>query len=155
MDIHLAKKKIFECTINITPQRYQRVRARIMKNTKLKGKPFNIHTYNLPDYTAYKTSLHYLLKREKPPISDGPIILSVLFRHEPPSSLSQKKRQELINAPWRIVKKMDVDNLLKAFLDAAQGACMVDDVQIIGLDGVYKRYAEKDGIDLVIYSPIL
>ena len=155
MDFSLPKKIIFQCSLNIKPERYQRVRSRIVKSSKAGGKLFKIHTYNPNSYSAYKSSLHYTLKKHQPPLSDGPIILSILFRKAPPASFSAKKRLELINNHTSIVTKIDIDNFLKAFNDAAQGACMLDDVQIIGLESIYKRYAEEDGIDLVIYSPIL
>lgn len=59
---------------------------------------------------------------------------------EPNKSISEKKKKELINKPYR--KKPDIDNITKSILDGLNGIAYQDDNQITELV-VHKFYGPK------------
>ena len=82
--------------------------------------------YTPVKYRRYKQLLEVMVKRQLPagwkPIK-GLVTLEVEFELSRPKSVSQSKR------PMPIVKP-DIDNLLKAVMDAMNGRVWVDDCQI-------------------------
>lgn len=61
-----------------------------------------------------------------------------------PKSYSKKKRQECLEWTRRPAKKPDMDNIIKAVLDALNGVAYVDDKQVVEVIG-RKYYEDGDG----------
>lgn len=72
----------------------------------------------------------------------GPVAIRVAFYRTPPASLSNKKRFLALNGTTRPTTRPDVDNLLKAILDALNGIAFVDDAQIVSIEAS-KAYGEQ------------
>lgn len=83
-----------------------------------------------PDKTRNYETMISLKFKEKYKIqpSEKPIKATLVFGFEPPKSASKKKREELLKSKY--TKKPDVDNLVKAILDALNGIAYKDDSQI-------------------------
>lgn len=79
----------------------------------------------------------------------GVLHVDVIAYFEPPRSVSKRRRQMMIDGDIAYIKKPDADNILKAVLDALNGAAYDDDRYI---NGVYcfKQYAETAHTDVVI-----
>lgn len=72
--------------------------------------------------------------------SDGQMLkVSILAVFEPPTSISKKKRQEMLDGHIRPIKKPDTDNIAKAILDALNGIAFDDDSRVVDLN-VQKVY---------------
>jgi len=61
--------------------------------------------------------------------STKPFKARILARFEPPKSISNKKREELINS-IEYTKKPDADNIAKIILDSLNGLAYKDDSQV-------------------------
>ena len=89
-----------------------------------------------------KESLRWLVRSQyvdKP--LNGPICLKVVFSFQVPTSLSKKKRQDLIESKAH-TKRPDVDNLLKPLCDVLKAIVFIDDNQIFDLHAI-KYWAEE------------
>ena len=86
-------------------------------------------------------------RQQIPGILAGPLALSFHFHMPIPKSVSQKKRQSLINSPH--VKKPDVDNCLKFCLDCLNGVLFEDDRQVYHLVAL-KTYSTEPRTVIVV-----
>jgi Holliday junction resolvase RusA-like endonuclease len=121
----------FQFTVDIEPQ----------PATRPRFSSYSKSAYNTDKYVQFKNSLKYLLicafkfhKIEKH-FFEWAVDLEIVYFLSPPKNLLRKKTE-----PWRNkihVSKPDIDNLDKAFLDAATGILFKDDAQ------VFRKYSEK------------
>lgn len=79
-------------------------------------------------YWEYKDSIRYQLEQEGWEVGNQ---VQVLFVLPMPESWSKKKKERMLGVPHK--QKPDIDNLVKAFLDA----CLEDDTP------VWRVFAEK------------
>lgn len=63
----------------------------------------------------------------------GPIGVTLRITFEPPASWSRKKREAAIRGEIKHVSRPDIDNVVKAWLDALNGIVYRDDSQIVRL----------------------
>lgn len=79
------------------------------------------------------------------PIPRGvPILLTLYFYMPMPQTFSKKRRQEA----WYHVKRPDLDNLTKFFLDCANGILWHDDSQVASLIAL-KIYAKEEPVTAI------
>lgn len=110
------------------------------------------HTYTPPKTRAEENRLK-LLSRDfmgPTPAFSEPLTLNFVVLHEPPQSLSLKRRSALI-ATALPAKRPDLDNIIKLYLDAMNGIVFLDDAQIVGLNAA-RRYSHEPGVTVEIYS---
>lgn len=129
----------------------------VNEEPKSQSRPrFNSYTkkaYEKADITNYKKKVGYAAKQViKKPIEKGiPLKMEVDFYMKTPKALSGVKKnaynidKELI----RVIKKPDIDNLLKAILDGLNGVAFADDNQITDVT-VKKRYSFKPRVEIII-----
>ena len=89
--------------------------------------------YEKPEMTAYKKAVAYHVMAQKPKkIEKGAIWIEAVFYIYPPKYvLNVKKNRELLEAETMYIdKKSDLDNYLKAFMDAVNGILYKDDGQV-------------------------
>lgn len=77
------------------------------------------------------------------------IMVDIEFRIPIPQSYSKKKKAELEWTPHN--KKPDLDNLVKAVLDALNGVAFEDDSLISDINAS-KTYAEEPGVYIMIHG---
>lgn len=103
-----------------------------------------VHTFTpkkTKDFEA-RIKAAYLEKREEKGISKHPVALWCQFCFEPPKSWGKRKKEQAVDKLIQKTSKPDIDNLLKAVMDALNGLAWVDDAQVVQI------YAKK------IYSQI-
>ena len=66
-----------------------------------------------------------------------------------PKSASKKKHKLMLAKVYRPLKKVDVDNLCKSYLDALNEIAYKDDVQVVDLQ-VRKFYSENPRVVVTI-----
>lgn len=79
----------------------------------------------------------------------GPLAIDVIACFEPPVSTSKKKRRQMLDGDIPYIKKPDLDNIVKAVLDALNGIAYDDDSYVIKVYG-FKRYDEYNHTDVII-----
>jgi Holliday junction resolvase RusA-like endonuclease len=88
--------------------------------------------------------------RDHDPIP-GPVAVEITARVPIPKSMSKKKRAEIAEGDRLPVTKPDVDNYIKAALDAMNGVVFEDDNQVTDLS-VSKRYSDTPELAVRVTS---
>ena len=78
-----------------------------------------------------------------------PIALRIVARFEPPKSTSKKKQQQMISGELHVMKKPDIDNIVKVVADALNGVAYKDDTQIVFV-AAKKAYSAEEGLDVIV-----
>lgn len=86
--------------------------------------------------------------REKAFQKGTPIVVDVIAKMPIPKSTSKKKRLEML-AREKMLKKPDIDNIVKAVLDGLSGLAFPDDNQVRKIYA-YKIYAEEPSTTVLI-----
>lgn len=108
------------------------------------------HAYT-PDKTRKyegRVAAAFYDSREKAFQKGTPIVVDVIARMPIPKSTSKKKRLELL-ARKKMLKKPDIDNIVKAVLDGLNGLAFPDDSQVWKIYA-YKIYAEEPSTTVLI-----
>lgn len=80
---------------------------------------------------------------------EGPLALSVEAVATIPASWSKKRRSEALAGLLRPTTKPDIDNIVKAVGDGANGVAWGDDRQIVQLTAL-KRYGERPELRVIV-----
>lgn len=75
--------------------------------------------------------------------------MRVMAFYQMPSSVSKKKRQQMLDQKIRPTKKPDADNILKVVADSLNQIAYRDDAQIVDTQ-VRKFYSDRPRIEVVI-----
>ena len=78
-----------------------------------------------------------------------PLDVRIIAYYSIPQSASKKKHQQMLDHEIRPTKKVDIDNLVKCFLDAGNGVIYHDDVQVVDLQ-VRRFYSDKPRVVVTI-----
>lgn len=113
------------------------------------GKP-----YELKDMTDWKRAVALHLRGKQPRlIAKGPIMMCMTFYIYPPQTVSKSKtKRPLENRELEKIfvdKRPDLDNYVKAFLDASDKILFKDDGQIAAITA-QKLYSLNPRIEIVI-----
>jgi Holliday junction resolvase RusA-like endonuclease len=116
---------------------------------RARGGKLRIHM-RTPDKTAsYEERVRAAARTEVETLSglmslpfDGPVRVDLLAVFEPPASWSQKKRAAAIGREIAHTVRPDLDNILKAWLDALNGIVYRDDTQVVRV-AAEKRYGPQ------------
>lgn len=118
---------------------------------------YNPKTHHMSSHTPENTVLYenlvatcYLHEAgEERFFDDDALCVRIQAFFEPVKSVSKKKREEMLNGKIFPVKKPDIDNIVKAVLDALNDVAYRDDTQVVELH-VRKRYSEKPRVEICI-----
>lgn len=143
------KGKTMEAICFTVPGKPQgKARARTFYNPKSKG---------MSSVTPEKTVLYenlvatcYMQEAGEGRFTDDACLkVSVQAYFEPAKSVSKVKRKEMLEGNILPAKKPDIDNIVKAILDALNGVAYRDDTQVTELH-VRKQYSEKPRVEVCI-----
>jgi Holliday junction resolvase RusA-like endonuclease len=85
---------------------------------------------------------------------EGPVSVDLYVRVPVPTSHSKKRREACIAGAERPTKKPDIDNVVKAYLDAMNGVIYLDDTQVVRVSAK-KVYSSVAGVDVCVREEIL
>ena len=136
--------KLYEQTFNIVPVAQGRPRiSRVGDGVRA------IDPAKSREYKASIGLIAALYCKEKLP--DVPLDVEMTFVLPIPKSWSKKKRQEAIEKKIAPASRPDLDNYIKAVLDALNGIVWEDDSAIVGI-AARKTYGEKPMVQLTVYE---
>ena len=94
-----------------------------------------VSTYTAPKTKAYEDSIIEVVKQKMYPNDpiEGPCSVNMILYVGIPKSYSKKRTQACMDGEEMPMKKPDLDNVAKAFLDAMNGIVYKDDVQVMRL----------------------
>lgn len=123
-----------------------------------KGRPrFAKRGAHVVAYTPQKTAEYerliktlYNEKYGKPEFAEDDALSVEITAYTPiPTSFSKAKKRDAAAAIIRPTKKPDIDNILKAVMDALNGLAYADDKQIVAVKAI-KIYSAHPGVDIKI-----
>lgn len=101
---------------------------------------------------AEKNSTRIELKAQFPHAPyEGPIAIFVHFHFEPPKSTPRKELDRYRGGLIAFIKKPDIDNMIKYFLDCMNGIIFIDDSQVIEITAK-KCYHTKSSTIIMVES---
>ena len=131
-------------------QAQQRPRNRVVRTKD--GRVF-AQTYEAQESRDFKSYFHLTAQSQMAEKGlktiTGPCRLSVLVYMPIPSSFSQKKRKQALTGEILPAKKPDVDNILKAVMDALNGVAYADD-RLVVRAFVRKAYDETEAVVAIV-----
>ena len=80
---------------------------------------------------------------------DTPMTVAIYIRVGIPASYSKQKRKDALSGIIKPMKKPDLDNVAKCFLDSMNEIVYLDDKQVINLH-VTKVYAETPAVEVMV-----
>ena len=80
---------------------------------------------------------------------DTPMTVAIYIRVGIPASYSKQKRKDALAGIIKPMKKPDLDNVAKCFLDSMNEIVYLDDKQVINLH-VTKVYAETPAVEVMV-----
>lgn len=80
---------------------------------------------------------------------EGPVWVRVDAYMAVPKSATKAQRAAMLAGDMRPTKKPDLDNVLKAPLDAINGVIFLDDKQVVAV-GATKHYADTDRLEVIV-----
>lgn len=106
-----------------------------------------VHTYNPPKTAAYEKKVKTAYLEQTTEKYHQAIRIDIKAFMGVPSSISKKKKAELIGTPC--LKKPDCDNCAKAVLDALNGVAYDDDSQVFALT-IQKMWSDEPHTEVTI-----
>jgi Holliday junction resolvase RusA-like endonuclease len=127
-----------------------------------KGRPRFRRTPNfVQTYTDAKTKTYEQKIRDSSTRAMGsasplesPVSVDLYIRIKCPTSFSKRRQNECFEGRERPTKKPDIDNIIKAYLDAMNGVVYLDDTQVVRVSAK-KVYSMVAGVDVCIREEIL
>jgi Holliday junction resolvase RusA-like endonuclease len=80
---------------------------------------------------------------------DTPMTVAIYIRVGIPASYSKQKRKDALSGIIKPMKKPDLDNVAKCFLDSMNEIVYLDDKQVVNLH-VTKVYAETPAVQVMV-----
>lgn len=137
-------KELFKQTFNVAPVAQGRPRI-----SRIGG---GVRAIDPPKSREYKASIGLIAAlycKEKLP--DVPLDIVLNFVLPIPKSWSKKKQQEATEGKIVPTSRPDLDNYVKAMLDALNDVVWEDDSAIVGITA-RKTYGEKPMVQLAVYE---
>ena len=85
---------------------------------------------------------------------DTPMTVAIYIRVGIPASYSKQKRKDALEGIIKPMKKPDLDNVAKCFLDSMNEIVYLDDKQVVNLH-VTKVYAETPAVEVMVKEDLI
>ena len=108
---------------------------------------FGGRAYKTAEAKAYENGIaiaYRLAVRNMKPL-EGPLSVNILAGYPIPASATKAQRAAMLRGEQLPTKKPDIDNVVKAILDALNGEAWADDKQVVSVTAK-KVYAEHPGL---------
>ena len=117
----------------------------VMEQPRGKGRPRfsqSGHAYTPETTREYEHRIAYEARKDGIRAYNGPVIVEMEFCMAIPKSWSAARRDAAKRGEIEPTTKPDIDNCIKAILDATNGIGWIDDKQVIGVVAT-KRYTDN------------
>ena len=111
----------------------------------------HISTYTPQKTKTYEDEIRIMAKAAmgaSEPL-DTPMTVAIYIRVGIPASYSKQKRMDALAGIIKPMKKPDLDNIAKCFLDSMNEIVYLDDKQVVNLH-VTKVYAETPAVEVMV-----
>lgn len=107
------------------------------------------HSYTPKETVAYERQIRDACKASCAKRIEGPVRIFIKAYMSIPASASKRMREDMRLNIIRPTKKPDIDNVIKAVLDALNGIAYADDKNVVYV-GAAKWYAEEPSLEITI-----
>lgn len=107
------------------------------------------HSYTPKETVAYESRIRDACKASCAKRIEGPVRIFIKAYMSIPASASKRMREDMRLNIIRPTKKPDIDNVIKAVLDALNGLAYADDKNVVYV-GASKWYAEEPSLEITI-----
>lgn len=116
-----------------------------------KGRPrlTRYGVYTPPKTKTYESKVRAILRTQKVPKLEGALKVTVVINRAIPKSMTKQNKMQALAKALLPTKKPDLDNYVKAVLDACNGIAFHDDSAICELQA-YKFYSNNPRVELKI-----
>ena len=111
----------------------------------------HVSTYTPEKTKTYEDEIRYMARAAmgaSPPL-ETPVTVAIYIRVGIPASYSKQKRMDALAGIIKPMKKPDLDNVAKCFLDSMNEIVYLDDKQVVNLH-VTKVYAETPAVEVMV-----
>lgn len=111
----------------------------------------HVSTYTPEKTKTYEDEIRYMARAAmgaSPPL-ETPVTVAIYIRVGIPESYSKQKRMDALAGIINPMKKPDLDNVAKCFLDSMNEIVYLDDKQVVNLH-VTKVYAETPAVEVMV-----
>ncbi len=110
-----------------------------------------VTTYTDQKTKSYEATIKAWAQRAISPGSplEGPVSVDLYIRCSIPVSTSKKRTEACLQNAELPTKKPDIDNIIKAYLDAMNGIIYKDDTQVVRVSAK-KVYSLVPGVDVCV-----
>ena len=84
-------------------------------------------------------------------VEHGPVEVEIIIWYRVPKSVSKAKQTAMLHGDMMPLNRPDIDNVVKAVLDAINGIAYRDDAQVVKLSAS-KAYAENPGVFVGVFG---
>ena len=112
-----------------------------------------MRTYTLDKTKSYEAQIGFVARGALAgaPMLAGALEVAVSAHYPIPASWSKRKRAQALRNEIRPTVKPDLDNVVKAVLDALNGVAYVDDCQVVDSHG-RKSYSERPSLLVQVFE---
>lgn len=108
-------------------------------------------TYTPKETMEYENWVRWSYREQCGVMLEGQIRAAIICYFSIPKSVSQKKREQMLQGKIRPQKKPDLDNIAKIILDSLNGLAYKDDSQVISLT-IEKYYNEVPRVEVELWG---
>jgi len=114
------------------------------------------HAYTPEKTKTYEDEIRFMARvamGASPPL-ETPVTVAIYIRMEIPKSFSKQKRKDALEGIIKPMKKPDLDNVSKCYLDAMNEIVYLDDKQVVNLH-VTKVYSEIGAVEIMVKEDLI
>ena len=115
-----------------------------------------VSTYSPQKTKTYEDEIRMMAKAAmgSNELLDTPVTVAIYIRVGIPASFSKQKRKDALSGVLKPMKKPDLDNVAKCFLDSMNEIVYLDDKQVVNLH-VTKVYAETPAVEVMVKEELI
>ena len=107
------------------------------------------HAIVFDPHKDIKAYTKLLISQQFDQVLECPLELVIKFFMKIPKSTSKKKHELMISDKIKHVKRPDIDNLLKLYLDCSNGVIYRDDSQVYKISAS-KEYSKNPRVEMIV-----
>jgi Holliday junction resolvase RusA-like endonuclease len=114
------------------------------------------HAYTPEKTKTYEDEIRYMARcamGASPPL-ETPVTVAIYIRMEIPKSFSKQKHKDALAGIIKPMKKPDIDNCAKCFLDSMNQVVYLDDKQVVNLH-VTKVWSEIGAVEVMVKEDLI
>lgn len=107
--------------------------------------------FTAPKTRGYQNTVRWVAKAAGAKPIEGPVGVEIIAHFRIPESATKARRAAMLHGDEYPTKKPDIDNVVKAILDALNSIAWKDDAQVVSLT-VLKLWSDEPRVDVDVFQ---